>query len=412
MLQEKLYGLATFVTGILFGLLVMWLLGPSAPVPETQAPAPTPPPVPATVEDFNLSPVEWPALTGWTGDDHTKALATFRASCAALLKMPAGKKMDGAAFAGTVGDWQPVCELANFVGAADGAARQFFEEAFVPHAVAMGEDTSGLFTGYYVPVLPGRLQQQDGFGVPLMSRPDDLVSVNLGTFEPELSGRQIYGRVKDGKLAPYYSRADIEQGNWPGASLPLVWLEDPVEAFFLHIQGSGIIQLEDGRKLRMGFDGKNGHPYTSVGRYLIRENMLGPHEASAQGIKMWFAANPDKGPGVLRRNASYVFFHRQDSVGAIGALNVPLTARRSLAVDRRFMPLGAPLWLELDGDANQDISSRLMVAQDTGGAIKGAVRGDFYWGEGDEAGSRAGRMKQDGRYFILLPVALAESLDL
>jgi membrane-bound lytic murein transglycosylase A len=300
--------------------------------------------------------------------------------------------------------------LALFVAPENDAARTFFEHAFTPFSVQEDGEANGLFTGYYVPVLQGRSTADADFDVPLLARPDDLVSVDLGNFMTALSGQKIYGRVVDGRLAPYFSRADIETGAWSQTPQPLVWLQDPVDAFFLHIQGSGVVQLEDGRTERLGFAGKNGLPYTSVGRYLIRENLLGKHEASMQGIRAWVAANPDARQSVLHQNDSYVFFEKQQANGAIGALNVALTPTRSLAVDRRHIPLGAPLWLSIDAPANQDVSNRLMIAQDTGGAIKGAVRGDFYWGEGDEAGARAGRMKQQGRYFILLPKDLANKV--
>jgi membrane-bound lytic murein transglycosylase A len=401
-----------FAGGLALGAFLLWLVLPSTSAPPIidEPPVETPvieAPTPEAPGALSLSSVKWPALEGWAEDDLAIALKTFNTSCAALLRMPADKPMDGGAFAGTAGDWQAVCELALIVAPETEAARVFFEHAFTPFSVQQDGKAKGLFTGYYVPVLQGRSTPNADFDVPLLARPDDLVSVDLGNFVTDLAGQKIYGRVVDGRLAPYFSRADIETGTWSQTPQPLVWLQDPVEAFFLHIQGSGMVRLEDGSSVRMGFAGKNGHPYTSVGRYLIRENLLGKHEASMQGIKAWVAANPDDRQSVLHQNASYVFFQKQQANGAIGALNVALTAERSLAVDRRHIPLGAPLWLAIDPPANQDVSGRLMIAQDTGGAIKGAVRGDFYWGEGDEAGARAGRMKQQGRYFILLPNDLA-----
>jgi membrane-bound lytic murein transglycosylase A len=415
--------MAVFAGGLALGGLLIGLLLRDAhelPVepPVTEAgpveavPAPDPGPEPGLEPapgsaGLSLMQVAWDDLTAWPEDDLSQALATFNRSCEALLRLPPDRAMDGGDFAGTADDWQPVCELAAFVPADNDAARAFFEEAFVPFSVAEDGDAEGLFTGYYVPVLQGRLTRDANYDVPLLARPDDLVSVDLGRFDPDHAGQQIYGRVEAGKLTPYFSRAEIETGAWSNPSMPLIWLADPVEAFFLHIQGSGMVQLADGSMVRMGFAGKNGLAYTSVGRYLINQNLLGQHEASMQGIKSWVADDPAARIPVLHQNASYVFFHRQVADGAIGALDVPLTARRSLAVDRGHIPLGAPLWLSLAGPNNLDVSNRLMIAQDTGGAIKGAVRGDFYWGEGDAAGSRAGRMKQAGHYYILLPKELA-----
>ncbi|TDI61143.1 MAG: hypothetical protein E2O92_03910, partial [Alphaproteobacteria bacterium] len=342
-----------FGAGIVLGGVLIWLVTPTAPDIPAEPPvviaepsadppveAPKPPP-----NGMGLQAAEWSALTGWDQDDLALALATFNKSCAALLRLPADRAMDGGAFAGTADDWQPVCELAAFVPDDTDAARAFFEEAFVPFVVLSGDEAEGLFTGYYVPVVQGRLTADDTYNVPLLARPGDLVSVDLGRFDPKHAGQQIYGRVDGGRLAPYYTRAEIETGAWASQPQPLVWLDDPVEAFFLHIQGSGMVRLADGTMVRLGFAGKNGRPYSSVGRYLINENLLGRHEASMQGIKSWVAEDPAERTSVLHHNASYVFFHRQVADGAIGALDIPLTAQRSMAVDRRHIPLGAPLWL-------------------------------------------------------------------
>ncbi len=407
--------LGVFGAGLVVGGLLIWLATPSPEDIEIETPVAIVEPVEEKprpeIHGLGLQPVEWAALTGWDQDNQAIALATFNRSCVALLRLPADKAMDGGSYAGTLDDWQPVCELAAFVPADNDAARAFFEEAFVPHAVSGDDDPVGLFTGYYVPVLQGRLSADKTYDVPLLARPDDLVSVDLGRFDPQQAGQKIYGRVDGGALAPYYTRAEIETGAWSGTAQPLVWLDDPVDAFFLHIQGSGMVRLEDGSMVRLGFAGKNGRPYTSVGQYLVRENLMHKDKVSMQGIRAWVAENPDKRTAVLHQNNSFVFFQKQRADGAIGALNIQLTAKRSMAVDRRKIPLGAPLWLHLDGPHNQDVSDRLMIAQDTGGAIKGAVRGDFYWGEGDAAGNRAGRMSQKGRYFILLPKGLADGVS-
>jgi membrane-bound lytic murein transglycosylase A len=249
--------------------------------------------------------------------------------------------------------------------------------------------------------------------VPLYGRPPDLVSVDLGSFREDLKGRRIAGRVEEGKLVPYADRQAIEQGALAGHDLELVWVDDPIDAFFLQIQGSGRVRLADGGELRVGYAGENGHPYYAIGRELVKRGALRKEEVSMQSIRRWLEEHPDEAPAVLATNASYVFFQVIEGEGPLGAEGIPITAGRSLAVDRKHWPLGVPLWVDTAAPAAQKGAPdrplrRLVIAQDTGGAIRGPIRGDVFWGASDEAAEIAGRMKHPGRLWVLLPKELAE----
>ena len=229
--------------------------------------------------------------------------------------------------------------------------------------------------------------------------------VDLGTVSPETRGLRLRGRLDGRRLVPYWSRGEIDARGSALAAPVIAWSADPVELFFLQIQGSGQVQLDNGERLRVGYADQNGHPYRSLGRHLVERNELLLEQASMQGIKAWAAANPAKLQDALSQNPSYVFFRElPTSDGPIGALSVPLHAERSLAVDRRFIPLGAPVYLATTFPLSEQPLERLMAAHDTGGAIRGVVRGDFFWGTGPDAGSQAGRMRQQGRLWLLWPI--------
>ena len=300
-------------------------------------------------------------------------------------------------------------------------AREFFEAHFAPYEARNGAEAEGLFTGYFEPELRGATQADGRYAVPLYARPDDLVTVDLGLFRSALLGERLAGRVADGALKPYATRADIDGGALAARGLELVWVDDPIDAFFLHIQGSGRIVFEDGTTRRLAYAATNGHDYFSIGRRLVDIGALSREDVSMQTIRDWLAANPERASEVMHENASYVFFRwleeGQATDGPVGTQGVVLTAGRSLAVDRRFVPMTVPVWLESaapDPDpAREDRPlRRLMVAQDSGGAIRGPVRGDVFWGTGAEAGAVAGRMKHAGRYWLLLPRGLDVSAHL
>lgn len=332
-----------------------------------------------------LTPVDFSELPGWDEDRHGDALAAFLKSC------------------GKPGGLEAACKQARTIAPGDhGAAKQFFESAFRPFAVSDGPRAEGLFTGYYQPVLKGSRRHSPRFAAPLYRRPPDLIGVDLGQFREDLKGQNLMGRVRGDRLVPYADRGEIDGGRRL-AGLEIVWVEDAVEALFMQIQGSGLIELEDGSKLRIGFSAHNGHAYTAIGKVLVEMNELDPASVTMQAIKSWLRANPSRANEVMAANRRYIFFQELPGTaaqGPVGSMGVELTAERSLAVDPRFVPLGMPLWLAADA---APALRRLMIAQDTGGAITGPVRGDLYLGSGDAAGARAGKMKSSGRYWLLLP---------
>ncbi len=359
-------------------------------------------------------------LDGWPTAAQADALAAFRKSCDALLALPEGASVGHGPAAGRAADWHDACRAAGKTGEMDDrAARAFFERHFRPFALLADGRAEGLFTGYYTPEIAAARQRGNGYDVPVLGRPADLVSVDLGAFRDDLAGRHLAGRVEDGRLVPYASRSEIEAGA-PGSAPVLLWARDPVALFFLQIQGSGRARLPDGGVLRLAYAGRNGHPYTALGRLMVEEGILTRDAVSAPAIARWLRANPTDGAELMRRNAAYVFFRieAQDDEGPRGAQGVALTAGRSLAVDTAHVPLGAPVWLSTlqpdpatdPGKARQPLR-RLMVAQDRGSAIRGAVRGDVFFGAGEAAALRAGHMAEPGRMWILLPAALAAKME-
>lgn len=307
--------------------------------------------------------LDFEALDGWSNDDHSAALTVFLETCGKL----------------TEPDWQPICAVAADANASDASAKAFFELFFKP--VQIG-DPPALFTGYYEPELAGSRVRTPHFAWPIYARP------------PELQDGQIY-----------YDRATIEAGALRGRGLEIAWLDDPVEAFFLQIQGSGRIRMSDGTIIRVGYAGRNGHAYQSVGKAMIARGLRTPDQVSAQDIRAYVRNNGTVGYDLLNVNPSYIFFrivgNLPDDRGPIGAMGQSITPLRSVAVDPNFTPLGAPVWIEKDGDAP---IRALMVAQDTGGAIKGPQRADIFYGAGDAAGSAAGSIKDGGRMILLVPI--------
>ena len=374
--------------------------------------APAPPPAPVEPQPLlGLRPLSFASLEGWQEDDPRDALAAFRRSCTTRHGRVDGPIGPAPVF-GQVADWQAPCAAAAEPAPDAAAARRFFEAWFQPWQVHDNGDPEGLFTGYYEPVLNGSRRPSPPYVVPLHVAPPDLLQVDLGRFDPELAGHAIYGRIAGEQFVPYYSRDEIERGALFGRRLELLWVDDPVAKFFLQIQGSGQVRLDDGEVVRVGYASRNGHPYRAIGRDLIEIGALRREEVSLQSIRAWLRAHPAEAAAIMARNRSYIFFREHPQLspedGPLGAQGVPLTAGRSLAVDRRYLPLGAPVWLDTTAPSPDGAAPlrRLMVAQDTGGAIRGVVRGDVYWGAGEHAEAVAGPMKSPGRYAILLPRAL------
>ena len=383
---------------------------------------PPKPPVapPPSAPAFELSAVGFNQLEGWPNGNPERALGAFRRSCAALLDRAADAPLGGAGYAGTVADWESACrQAASTQPSTPDGVRAFFEAAFVPYRIAQAH-TDGLFTGYYEPELRGSRTRHGAYQTPLYGVPTDLVRNDMGIFRDTLIGRMIERMMMMGmmmRFVPYPDRAEIERDGIEGA--PLFYVDDPVDAFFLQVQGSGRVVLDDGTTVRAAYAAQNGQPYTAIGAVLLMRGELTREEISLQSIRAWLLAHPEEAREVMNANASYIFFTEQPigdpTLGALGAEGVPLTPEASLAVDRSVHAYGVPLWLESsvpDPDpANPDRAfDSLLIAQDTGGAIKGVVRGDLYWGYGAAAGAIAGRMKNAGRMSVLLPRGLAAKM--
>lgn len=373
----------TVRAGRWLALLLPLLLAACCPPPLQK---PVPPPRPS------LKAVPWSSLPGWSTDQTTAAWGAFLTSCQALEKQPA---------------WQTVCAGAMALGQPNSqAARTFFQSHFIPYQLINPDGgTRGTITGYYEPLLHGGRARSSRNRYPVYGVPGDLLTIDLASVYPQLKHMRLRGRLQGNRVVPYYSRADIAAGKAPLNHNVLFWVDNPIDLFFLQIQGSGRIRLNDGETVRVGYANQNGYPYRSIGRLLVKRGELSLAQASMQGIKTWARQHPTQLNALLNYNASYVFFRQlpnQDG-GPIGALGVPLTAGRSLAIDPRVVPLGAPVYLATTWPNSQRPLRRLMLAQDTGGAINGAVRADFFWGFGASAAKQAGRMKSPGHMWVLLP---------
>lgn len=378
--------------------------------------APEPPP------RLGIVPARFADLPGWSEDRHAEAMPAFAETCARLRLLPPDRPLGGGEAvvtrAGRVADWLPLCaEAGRLPRGDDRAARDFLERNFRPwlaqNVTPQPPNPFGTFTGYFEPELAGSRTRRGPGQVPLLRRPPDLVAVDLGEFAPDLAGRRTAGRVVEGRLVPYASRGEIERGALDGRNLELLWLDDPIEAFFLHIQGSGRVRLAEGGLVRVGFAGQNGHPYVPIGRVLVERGQMTMDQISMQSIKAWLRANRAEAREVMRSNPSYVFFRElrglDPAEGPPGSFGAPLTPGRSIAVDPLHVPMGIPLWLSTRHPANGAALRRVVLAQDTGGAIRGPVRGDLFWGWGEEAAEAAGRMNERGLWWFLLPASQAGS---
>jgi membrane-bound lytic murein transglycosylase A len=363
---------------------------------------------PADAIRFSVASFE--DLAGWEDDDLGEALPAFRASCRRWERLGSESRTgDPEVGFGTVAEWKPVCDAVAGSQADRTALESKLRELLTPLSISNHEEPEGLFTGYYEASLRGSRRRHGPYTVPLHSHPPDLVTVDLGEFRPELKGTRIAGTVVGSRLQPFADRQAILGGALKGRGLEILWVDDAADAFFLHIQGSGRVELDDGTSVRLGYAGQNGHAYTAIGRELIERGLIPREEMSMQAIRGWLAANQDQAETLMNSNASYVFQREIRGAGPLGAMGIPLTPERSLAVDRRFVPLGVPLWLEAEAPyVGAPEIRRLVVAQDTGGAIRGPVRGDLYWGHGPRAEEMAGPMKSRGRLWMLAPRAVAD----
>jgi len=320
-------------------------------------------------------------------DQAARALDAFRTSCPTLVS-----RADDSGLTQPL-DWQPVCDAVRT--APGGDARSFFSRWFETAQVADGRAYA---TGYFIPEVRASRDRRRGYDVPIYGRPTDLIDVDLGAFAESLKGRKIRGRITGTSLVPYYDRGQIDAGAIDRTAPVLAWGADPAEIFFLQVQGSGELRLTDGSVMRVGYADQNGWDYTGIGKLMLERGLIGRGQASMQGIVAWLRAHPDQGRAIMQENRSFVFFRRLDGP-AVGSLGLPVVGGASIAVDPRFVPMGAPVFLSMDrADANG-----IWIAQDTGGAIKGANRFDTFWGAGDDAAAIAGGMAAHGTAFVLLP---------
>jgi membrane-bound lytic murein transglycosylase A len=365
-------------------LLVLLLALLSACTTQKSA---TPPVVKA---EFHAS--SWSALPGWPGEQLSTSWSAWINSCTKI---------------GNRAAWKTACADARTIDGNDSAAiRAFFESHFTPwHIETNTGAQDGLITGYYEAQLTGGLEPKPG-RVPLYAAPDDLLTIDMSSLYPELKGLRLRGRVQGKTVVPYWSRADISSGKAAMQNAKvLAWADDPVDAFFLEVQGSGRVQLDNGESLRLGYADQNGYAYKSIGKWLVDQGEMPLDKASMQGIRAWGQAHPERLQDMLNANPSYVFFRPlpDDGKGPSGALNVPLTGEASIAVDPKFIPLGSPVYLATTRPYSSQPLLRLVHAQDTGGAIRGPIRADFFWGYGANATEMAGKMKQRGQLWLLWP---------
>ena len=355
--------------------------------------------------------VAFDQLPGWKSAQLQKSLTTFQTSCRAFIKQDPERIVGTDQIALQVKDWQPACQAALNINPVDEqSARAFFEQWFVPIEFKNKKPVKGLFTGYYLPLLKGSYTQSAQYNIPIYEVPNDLVTVDLSLFNTRFKNTKISGRLEGNKLVPYYTREQISKGKIKDHVRVLLWVSDPIDRLFMEIQGSGIVQLEDGKLVYVGFDGQNGRPYTSVASVLINKGVMTKENASMQGVKKYLNEHPEERDQIIYQNQSFVFFRKLNTDAAFGSQGVALTPGYSLAIDKEWIPMGVPLWLSttVPNSKNPQINrplNRLMIAQDTGGAIRGKVRGDVYWGGGPKASIIAGHMKNEGHYWLLIPTS-------
>ncbi len=377
---------------------------------------------PKRLSDARFEAVTFAALPGWSNDDHLAAFGAFLKSCRRLVALASkrdakpGKTRDLVGLKEAPLLQAPLLQACMAALAAEGRvltvalARRFFEQHFQPHRVQQS-GPAGLLTAYYEPLLDGSRIRNAGFTAPLYRRPPDLVNLVEEARRGAVGAQLTHARKTSAGFVPYATRAEIDQGALKGQGLELLYLADPVDVFFLQIQGSGRIRLPDGTLIRVSYDAKNGHPYTSIGRHLIDTGVIDAGRMSLQALSAWLKADRTRGEGVMRQNKSYVFFRElmgEQAAAPLGVLDIPLTSGRSMAVDAGHHALGLPIYVTaplLTHAGNKDGFHRLMIAQDVGSAIRGPERGDLFFGSGDDAARIAGVTKHPGSFFVLLPAA-------
>lgn len=361
-------------------------------------------------QPMTLKLVSFQALPGWKEASLKQSLSTFQNSCHTLLRYDPENPVGSQQIRMKAKDWQPVCKAAIATTVSEKNARGFFEQWFTPFEFYQSKPVTGLFTGYYMELLEGSPVKTKEYSIPLYGLPSNLVVLNPIDFGLNQM-RPIVGRLDGNKIIPYYNRKEINHGAIKENAPVLAWLHSHIDRLFLEIQGSGTVHLTNGEKISVGYAGENGIPYTAIGRVLIEQGLMDKSKVTMQGIRSYLEAHPDKIEPIINENKSFVFFKTLNQKAALGAQGIALTPGYSLAVDRTWIPLGLPIWLKTTRPHQKEDKvlsfERLMIAQDTGGAIRGPVRGDVYWGASKKAAEIAGKMKNPGHYWLLLPRAKA-----
>ena len=354
-------------------------------------------------ETITYTPVEYKEIPGWSKKGLRIALRSFSASCSAITRHTFQRVQNLKSF--NPQSWREVCERSkNIEWRTDKEARTFFMKNFAPWRVHPSA-YEGLFTGYYEIEIKGSRKRTDKFKYPIYARPKDLIDVSLEKFDQRLPRQKIFGKVKNGSLVRYLTRAQIENQDLSNSTDILAWGDNLTDLFFLQIQGSGRLLLPDNQVMQIGYAANNGHPYTAIGRILIKRGLIAKEALSMQTIRSWLSANPSKVEELFNHNARYIFFRELPEAGVLGALGVKLTPKSSIAIDPNFIPLGAPVWISTSLPDTERPFQKLMISQDTGAAIKGPVRADIFFGSGSAAADVAGKMKQTGELYIFLPKA-------
>ena len=413
--QTAAYAVASFV-GFSVGLLVAAQFFPPrvervevirtvpAPAPETAPSVKSETQPPVTYTQVNVED-----LPGWSEDKMSLALPALNNACLKFEGRPETNLVGRDGIGGMVGDWRAPCAALALVAPGDDAGlRALLRDFFVPYAVSSPEGPIGKFTGYYEASLRGSESRSEKYSVPLYALPNDLIELDARAFDLSQDIPSIIGQVTNRRLVPYDARRTIEKNTtFSDRADVLVWVDDPVDAHLLHIQGSGRVRMPDGSERRIGYAGNNGRRFRGIGGILLSAGVLGPGQGSMPSVADWLRDNPEPAQSFMEDNPRFIFFRWIDGPGPIGALGVPLEPHRSLAVDPKYIPYGAPLWLDVDDPDGLPLDG-LVVALDTGSAIRGAVRGDFFWGSGDDAFAKAGRMNSRGRYYLFLPRSVAQ----
>ncbi|MCR9192517.1 MAG: MltA domain-containing protein [Gammaproteobacteria bacterium] len=403
MTQRSKFILLTIGIVALCAALVFYWQTPKHPSIPTQ-----PELIPEPVETVILKPASFSELPGWSTTQTLKSLEAFQLSCQRLIHLKPTRPVGNEWLPLQAKDWFRPCRAAlKLKSPSEQKAKSFFETWFQPQTFVKEQPIVGLFTGYYAPQIAASLQKTEAYPTPIYGVPKDLIVIKLNDFDPALPARKLMGHIKHNRMKPYYSRAEIDQGAIKHTAPVIAYVRNPIDRLFLEIQGSGTLKFEDGSQANLGYAGKNGLSYTAIGRVLIRRGILNSKTVSMQNIQKYLESHPAERNNIINKNRSFVFFKTMTEEGAYGTQGAKLTPGYSLAVDPSWVPLGMPIWLNTtrpDSELNTNHPlNRLMIAQDTGGAIKGTVRGDVFWGNDNQAAAIAGKMKNHGRYWLLTP---------